>query len=243
MATTETIYRGSNGKYYTAAGLADLQAYGTPPTSYTKVEATRYTVTFHLMDAAAGVLFNTLGSATGVSTFTRREGDKTVTYRTDNGATSGLVIPVYKVNGSGVTVYGAHPSNPGMGGFYSNAAPCVVFKSANAKRYRFNGAYTVAGDDLEHVAPNLASGSEYNANKIIYSNANNLIIIGANVAPLDGSLFVYAGYYWFLGLSQNAVTLTTSANTNTRTVANGKKYAAISEISLPAGTAQHPRPG
>lgn len=232
MATKETIYKGSNGRYYTADGLADFMEFGNPSSSfkYTEVSAVRYTITVRLMDAAAGVIFNTQGTAKALTTYSRSEYGKPVTYRTDNGATSEIVIPVYKVNGSGVAVFGAHPSNPGMSGLYSYFAPSVVFKSANATKYKFNGAYTVSGDDLEHFAPNLASGSEYNADKIVYSNADNLIIIGANVAPLDGSLFIYAGYYWFLCLSQNAVTLTTSANTKTRTVSNGKKYAAITDV-------------
>ena len=231
MATTETIYRGNNGRYYTAAGLADCMAYGSNvPTSYTEVEATRYTVTFRLMDGAAGTLYNPLGSGTGNSSYTRTESGKSVKYYTADNAATEIVVPIYKVSGTAVLVYGAHPSHPGMSGFYSYTSARVVFKTANAARYVYNGAYTVNAADLTHVAANLASGSDYNADKIIYNNTNKYLLVGANVTPLDGTLYIYAGYYWFLCLSQNAVTLAASANTNTRTVANGKKYASILDV-------------
>ena len=65
MATKETIYKGSNGRYYTADGLADFMEFGNPSSSfkYTEVSAVRYTITVRLMDADAGVIFNTQGTA------------------------------------------------------------------------------------------------------------------------------------------------------------------------------------
>ncbi|MBQ1429619.1 MAG: InlB B-repeat-containing protein [Kiritimatiellae bacterium] len=231
MATTEIIYRGNNARYYTAAGLADCMAYGSNvPTSYTEVEATRYTVTFRLMDSAAGTLFSPLGSATSASGISRWEDGTQAKYFSRDNAAAEIVVPVYRVNGTAVLVYGAHPSHPGMSGFYSYSSARVIFQPASAAKYAFNGAYTVRGDDLAHVAPNLASGTEYNASKIVYSNANKIIYVGASAAPADSTFYVYAGYYWFLCLSQNNVTLVTSANSHTRTVANGKKYASILDI-------------
>lgn len=231
MATNVTIYRGNNGRYYTPEGLVDCMTYGSNvPTSYTEVEAVLYNTTFRLMDSAAGTLFSPLGSSVGSSSQTRWEDGKQAHYYSNDNAAAEIVVPIYKVNGTAVLVYGAHPSHPGMSGFYSCSSARVTVQIASAAKYTFNGAYTVRGDDLAHVAPNLASGTEYNASKIVYSNANKHIMIGADAAPADSTFYIYAGYYWFLCLSQNNVTLVTSANSHTRTVADGKKYASILDI-------------
>lgn len=227
MAENVTLYHGSNGRYYTAEGLADYMSYGVPSASFTyqEREAVKYTVRVSLMDPTAGVLY--CASGDGVSSFSRTENGRFARYYNNDGAGPSVSIDWYKYNGSWVTVYGSHPAHPGMCMMTSSVR--VNFTPSSSARYKFNGAMTHELGNFATRAVNVASGTEYDADKIVYRNSSGSIWLGRNVA-LDKSYAVYAGYYWFCAFANGNATPETSLNANTRTVENGKKRALVTDL-------------
>lgn len=237
MATSVTVYQ-LNGRYYTADGLSDYR-FEHPESTFTEtaVPATRYTVTVSAMDPASCTI--SLGTTSGNSiSSSRREGGVSVKRSTRDNATSTLTYHVYKRNSTGnfIFVYGAHPSNPGYSHFYTSVGCAVQVVTTNAARYTANvGLILDEGSDT--WAENREAGSydettdtsPYDANKIVYDNSKKVIWFGSNVAP-DKAFRVYCGYLWFLAISNGGNAGWVSANSNVRTVANGKTRALVSDL-------------
>lgn len=241
MAVEETIYRVTyNNHYYTAAGLEDLIAHSSTTYTSVPVRARRYTVTVKLIDANAGKLYYSHTGNENVISYSR-SGEK---FYTTDGATSELSYNAYVAlnddgtEGAALTVYGAHPAAPGLSAWYTSASlGAVNFSPSSSDRYAFVGGMTHIEGDYETRAPGLASGTAYDASKIVYSNSANQLRFGFSVSR-DKSFAVYAGYRWFVAISPIGVTLADSVNTQTRTVANGVKRALITDIEgYNAGTA------
>ena len=225
--------------YYTPEAWEDYVAMGHSGNA-TEVDATREKVTVSLIDPNAGKLYYSHNGSDAINSYSRKDpgGTKTVIRYTNDGATSSLEYYLYFVNGACVRVYGAHPAHPGFSPWYTGPGGSVNFIASSAARYALNGALTHEEGVYETRADNLQSGTGYNSAKIVYYNSNNQIFFGANVA--NGKRYaVYAGYYWFAMLSSlDGVTPDPTNNSNTRTVADGKKRALITDIEgYNAGTA------
>lgn len=242
MAVDVIILKSSRGGYYTADGLADynvLHSSSTPATG-TEVSARKYTITAKLMDPNAGTLYYSHTGYEGISSASR--GSKR--YYTNDGATSVLSYDVYYlINdngslGSPIMVYGAHPAAPGLCDWYtSTSGGAVNFRPSSAALYAITGGLTHIEGDLTNRAPGLESGTTYDTSKIVYSNASNQFRFGATIAR-DKSYAIFAGYRWFMAISPLGVTLASTVNTATRTVANGIKRALVTNLDgYNAGTA------
>jgi hypothetical protein len=229
MATAETLYR-INGRYYTAAGRDDY-FFANPNSTYTPTafQATRYDITVKAIDPESCTIWYD-GTGDGSNNgYQRTENGKRVTRYENENASNVLTFHVYKVNGNFVACYGAHPAHPGFCGFYTTVTGCVKIVPKSGGKHVFNGSRIFIDGQYASVAANLASGSEYNSAKITYNNSSCLIWFGSGVA-LDKSYAVQCGYLWFLAVNPLSFTLQASLNQNTRTVANGKKRALVTDI-------------
>lgn len=233
MATTEIIYHktghGTAG-YYTAEGMANYAAYvsGASAAVWTPVEAERHDATLKLIDPASGTLYYSHTGSENGGSYTLSDGRGT--FRTDDGATHVITVPLYKVGGAFVRVYGAHPNAPGFERWYTDVKTGTVnFVSANTARYRLHGAFTYEEGEYGTPFSALASGTAYDAAKVVYSNSSRQFWLGASAAP-GRTLMLFAGYYWFAALSLGAVTPVATPNASTRTVANGKRRALVTDV-------------
>ena len=229
MATAETLYR-INGRYYTAAGRDDY-FYENPDSTFTPVDvqATRYDVTVRVINPESCTIWYDRNGEGSNNSVTRTENGKSVVWKESDNASNVLTYSLYKVNDGIVYCYGAHPAHPGFCRFYTCAPGCVVFVPKTGGKHIFNGSRTFIEGQYASVVDNLVSGSEYNSAKITYNNSSKLMWFGREVA-LDKSYVVLCDYFWFLCVSPLSFTLQSSLNQNTRTVANGKKRAIVTDI-------------
>ncbi|MBO7686551.1 MAG: InlB B-repeat-containing protein [Kiritimatiellae bacterium] len=229
MATAETLYR-INGRYYTAAGRDDYY-FENPDSTFTPtpVQATRYDVTVKALDPASCTIWYDGSGDGSPMAVVRTENEKRVTRRENDNASNVITFHVYKVNSNFVFVYGAHPAHPGYCRFYTAPSGCVKVVPTSGGKYVFMGALTFIEGQYDSAAANLASGTEYNSAKITYNNSSHLVWFGTDVG-LDKSYAILCGYVWFLAVTPLSFTLQASLNQTTRTVANGKKRALVTDI-------------
>ena len=231
--TTETIYRGSNGLYYTAAGLQDFLAYGTVPSGFSSspMAAEKYNVRVKVGDQSSGTVYYDYGPVV-----TRTVNGVRVTYNPRDYAATDITYPVYKLNGSFIAVRGACEACP-IYQWIGAVGRETCFVSADEARYKFSGGNTHELGVIDSRVSNLVSGSAYDVDNIVYNTASNCIWFGGNVA-LDRAFVVFGTYFHFVAISSANATPATSPNTQTRTVSDGKKRALVSDIeSYNNGTA------
>ena len=224
---TETLYFGSNGRYYTAAGLGDYLAYGSPAANFTSTprEATVLSYTVSVIDQTWLKL--RYGSS---AYYTRTENGTSVKHY--NNATDSITVKIYKYNNSYINVFGAHPGVPGYSSAYSSQLIAIYAIEQNSAKASYAASYIFEEGVYGSLAANRQSGSAYDAAKITYDSSNKCVYFGADVAA--GKSFVLcATFPWFLclnGTISDGVTVSPTANATTRTVAVGKSRALISDV-------------
>ena len=231
MSESVTLYKRSNAYYYTRGGMEDYLANVDSSASFTPVDnVTKYDITVRAIDADSCTfwLATSDGSNGGSS---RTENGKAVWYRRNDNQSNVLSYSVYKRGTSWISVYGAHPAHPNnclLATYISHAVKVVP--NSNGK-YLFRGELTFDDGVYDSVADNLASGTEYAAAKITFSNSNNLIWFGESVG-LDKSYAVYCGFPWWFHLSPVGFSWADGQNPNssTTTVADGKKRALVTDV-------------
>lgn len=225
--TEVTLYRYS-GRYYTADGKADRILYHSASYTFQEVAAQKYELKLSLIDNASGSLWLCTSTTAGtITSFSRSEDGVQKKYKSNDNAASSITVSFYKVNGSWVDVYGAHPAHPGMSMMSSRATMCVVVEPADKARYRSSGLLFVEGETGSY-APNRQSGTGYVAGKVVYQNDDGRTYYWfGDDANLERKYVAHCGYYYFYAIDSTGVS---SVNTNTRTVASGKKRALVADV-------------